>query len=141
MGWLFNPNITRKELIENRTEDWERTKPDGLLIKTTCLAHCYRGGSFSGVLWAVWERSFTKDNVEVQSIQRWITCDLIRYLKDSGWGFKDMDESMLPYYYSCPLKYLNMVPIDQFGGHQEWRNEVHSYHQRQKEKRKAKTPA
>lgn len=33
----------------------------GMTVKTTCLAHCYRGGVFAGVLWMVWERKFVKD--------------------------------------------------------------------------------
>ena len=60
MGWLFKSGCSRRDLIAERTEDWQRTTPEGVLVKTTCLAHCYRGGSFSGVLWTVWGRSFTK---------------------------------------------------------------------------------
>jgi hypothetical protein len=110
MGWLFRSGCSRRELIAERTEDWRRTAQDGLVVKTTCLAHCYRGGSFSGVLWTVWGRSFTKDGVEVQPTERWIGCDLLRSQKGFGWGYKDMDESMGPYFYSCPLKYLVSSP-------------------------------
>ena len=35
-----------------------------------------------------------------------------------------MEESMHPYYYSCPLSYLELVPIDQYGGNAEWREGV-----------------
>ena len=45
---------------------------------------------------------------------------------------------MHPYFYSCPLSYLEMVPIEHFGGNEEWRVGVRSYHQRSKEKRAAK---
>ena len=31
---------------------------------------------------------------------------------------------MHPYYYSCPLKYLDLVPIDTYGGNAEWRDGV-----------------
>ena len=111
MGWLFTRGSTRRGLIAERAANWERTAEDGMLVKCTCLAHCYRGGVYSGVLWAVWERTFTKDGQEVRPTERWITCDLLRYRKDDGWGYKDMDESMHPYFYSCPLGYLKMVPI------------------------------
>src|SRR5207244_4304144 len=106
MGWLFKEGCSRKELIAERTEDWDRTKDGGTQIKSTCLAHCYRGGSFSGILWSVWERTFTKNGQQAEPTQRWIVCDLMRYQRDYGWGYKDMEESMHPYYYSCPLKYL-----------------------------------
>ena len=140
MGWLFTYGRTRKGLIAERAANWERTADDGLAVKSTCLAHCYRGGRFSGVLWAVWERTFTKDGQTAQPTERWITCDLLRY-RDGGWGYKDMDESMHPYFYSCPLGYLKMVPIDQFGGNAEWREGVRHYHAHQTEKRRQRCPA
>jgi hypothetical protein len=58
-----------------------------------------------------------------------------------GWGYKDLDESMGPYYFSCPLKYLDMVPIDRYGGNAEWRAGVVAYHERQREKQKLKALA
>ncbi|WP_044303106.1 hypothetical protein [Rhodopirellula sallentina] len=134
MGWLFREGITRKELIEDRTSAWERTTGD-LLIRSNCLARCYRGGSFSGVLWAVWERTFSIEGIESQPAERWITCDLIQYQRNSGWGYKDLDESMGPYFYSCPMKYLNLVPIEQFGGNADWRSQVISHHKNKREKR------
>lgn len=136
MGWLFRQDITRKELIADRTNSWKRQVGE-TLVQTECLAKCFRGG-FSGVLWAVWERRFLKDGKEVEPRQRWITCDLIQYRRDSGWGYKDMDESMHPYYFSCPLKYLNMVPIDEFGGNVEWRAEVMKHHERRRAKRRTR---
>jgi len=135
MGWLFTVGSTRRELIAERTQNWQRASNE-ILVESTCLAHCFRGGHFSGVLWSVWERTFTKDGHEVEPTQRWIACDLLQYSKSNdGWGYKDMEESMGPYFYSCPLGYLGMVPIEQFGGNEEWRKGVQSYHQRLKEKR------
>jgi hypothetical protein len=136
MGWLFPYGASRKSLIAERTEGWERAS-ESMVTKSVCLAHCYRGGVFSGVLWSVWERTFTKDNESVAPAQRWIQCDLLRSSPD-GWGYKDMEESMHPYFYSCPLGYLKLVPMEQFGGHEQWRDGVRAYHQRQQEKRIAK---
>lgn len=129
MGWLFKAGISRKDLIAENTKGWERTKEDGTTVASVCLAHCYRGGVFSGVLWSVWERTFVKDNQQVEPPQRWIVCDLLRYV-DGEWGYKGMEESMHPFFYSCPLKYLDLVPIEQFGGNPEWRGQVHEYHAR-----------
>ena len=112
MGWLFKAGSTRRDLIEERTKDWTRDGAEGITVTTTCLAHCYRGNVYSGVLWAVWERKFVKDGQEAKPTERWITCDLLRHQRDCGWGYKDMDESMYPYYFSCPLKYLDLVPIE-----------------------------
>jgi hypothetical protein len=134
MGWLFTHGSTRQGLIRERTANWDRTSEDGMLVKTNCLAHCFRGNRFSGVLWAVWERTFTKDGQDAQPTERWITCDLLRYQMGYGWGYKDMEESMHPYYYSCPLGYLAMVPMDQYGGNEKWREGVKAHHARRAEK-------
>lgn len=141
MGWLFTCGSTRRNQIDERTRSWEHTTADGVLVKSTCLAHCYRGGAFSGVVWTVWERTFTKDGQDTEPSQRWIGCDLLRHQRDYGWGYKDMEESMHPYFYSCPLKYLNLVPVERFGGHAEWRDGVRAYHARAAEKRRARRPA
>ncbi|MEZ5944904.1 MAG: hypothetical protein R3C18_26265 [Planctomycetaceae bacterium] len=136
MGWTYPYGVNRKQLIAQRVEDWERDTGE-MVVKSTCLKHCYRGGVFSGVLWSVWERTFTKDDKEVQPTERWIQCDLLRC--DRGeWGYKDMEESMHPYYYSCPLGYLALVPIDKYGGNAEWREQVIEHHRRRAEKRKCR---
>lgn len=131
MGWLFRPGSTRKGMIAERVKGWEVTKPTGVIVKTTCIAHCYRGGVFKGVLWTVWERTFE----HAQPTERWIGCDLLEYSKaDEGWGHKDMEEGMHPYFYSCPLKYLALVPVV---ASEDWRAGVREYHARQMEKRLA----
>lgn len=138
MGWLFPYGSTRKNLIAERISNWHRTSEDGIEVKTTCLAHCYRGGRFSGVLWSVWERNFTIDAKEAKPSARWIGCDLMQFRSPHGWGYKDLDESMGPYNFSCPLKYLNLVPIERFGGNVDWREGVLLYYARLKEKREHK---
>ena len=140
MGWLFPYGASRKTLIAERIQNWERTTDTGVLITTNCIAHCYRGGVFSGILWSVWERTFKKDGADTEPPQRWIQCDLLR-CHQGDWGYKDMEECMHPYFYSCPLGYLKLVPIEQFGGHEEWRQGVRRYHAQQAEKRLARRTA
>lgn len=135
MGWLFRPGMTRKDLIADQIQGSERTLDDGTLVKLTCLAHCYRGGVFSGVLWSVWERTFERHGRQTKLPSRWIICDVMRF-QQGAWGCKDIDESMHPYHYSCPLGYLDLVPIDQFGGNTEWRELVRQHHARITEKRR-----
>jgi len=139
MGWLFTSGQTKKQLIQERTTSWNndwqlaRIPPDfcgpRLPVRATCLAHCYRGNNFSGVLWTVWE--VVKGSVAA----RYIGCDLLQWDRGcQGWGYKDMDESMGPFYYSCPLKYLAMVPV----ANESWRDGVKNYHNRLTQKRLAK---
>ena len=137
MGWLFTLGQTKKDLVARRTKAWDHATPDGAVITSVCLRHCYRGNAFTGVLWTVWERTFTKDEQPVKPHERWIGCDLLRYRKGDGWGYKDMEESMHPYYYSCPLGYLELVPV----ACEKWREGVRSYHARLAERRKARRSA
>ncbi len=108
MGWLFPYHTFRRSgLIAERTATQEWTRPDGVLVRCEALKHCYRGNRFSGVLYIVWEQTFFEpDGITTDRV---IEVDLLRY-DGTTWGYKDMDESMHPFYYSCPLSYLDMVP-------------------------------
>jgi hypothetical protein len=109
MGWSYCQDWdTRKALIANLTRNEENES-----AKYTCLARAPRGN----VLWSVWEILRKVNN----TTERFIRCDLMQNGgADYGWGYKDMDESMHPYYYSCPLKFLDMVPV----ACQAWRDIV-----------------
>lgn len=137
MGWLFTQGQTRKQLIESRAKDWEVTHTEGkyagVTVTSKCIAHCYRGGRFFGVLWTVWEQNFTMEGQEYRPTERWIGCDLLQFQRNFGWGYKDMDESMHPYYYSCPLSYLEKVPV----ANEEWRKKVRERHAQRKAQRLA----
>ena len=63
---------------------------------------------------------------------------LLRKNRGFGWGYKDMEESMGPYYFSCPKKYLDMVPLEVYGGNASWREQVAEHHQRSAEKRRVR---
>jgi hypothetical protein len=137
MGWYFNDGGSRKDLIAGLVEGRTFSRPDGVLVKTKCLAHCYRGGVFSGVLWTVFQRQYLRDEQEAEPTQRWIGCDLLQCYK-GDWGYKPITESMGPMFYSVPLSYLKLVPIESFGGNEEWRSQVIEYHSRQAAKRRLK---
>jgi len=123
MGWLFS-NQTRSELISKLTRSEEND-----IRKRFCLAHTTRGN----VLWTVWEVTLTDEGMEDRVKRtgfstrsyRYIGCDLLAKRKYDGWGYKDMDESVAPYYYTCPISYLSMV---QDVACQEWRDKVIAKH-------------
>lgn len=141
MGWYYsNTGGTRADLISELTASRERKLDTGIVCKTTCLAHCFRGNVFSGVLWSVFERKFFAGEEEVLAAQRWIGCDLM-HCHAGDWGHKPLEESMHPYFYSVPLGYLNMVPIETYGGNAEWRESVKAYHAKALEKRRSKKAA
>ena len=129
MGWDFGWD-SRQSLIEHNTKSHYHLNGD--------YYECIDWASPAGVLWSVWEVTTPIHKY------RWIACDLIKYMKDSDfrvgpWGYKGMDESMHPYTYNCPLKFLEMVkpePPDRFN--LEWRKKVYEYWEEKQEKRGVK---
>lgn len=117
MGWLFIRGTSKadliKELVTSEINDRGRWET---------IAHCVRGN----VLWAVVDVEHKQDNKQ----ERFIACYLLQKSEDSGWGYKDMSESMYPYQFSCPLKYLDITPV----ANKDWRTEVRAYHQRRNRK-------
>lgn len=135
MGWMSSPRWTLKLLIKERTENKTSDLPDGDKLRFKCLRHCYRGNRFSGVLWTVWERTKVDSDGNVLLTHRFIGCDLLRCHNEEGemvWAYKDMDESVFPYTFSCPLSYLKMVPV----ANEKWRESVREYHAAHAERRK-----
>ncbi|WP_081884600.1 hypothetical protein [Pseudomonas sp. AAC] len=122
MGWLFSSR-TRSELIQDliRPEDTARAS-------VRVLVHTLRGN----VLWSVSEVTAKATGVHPDlapgESMRYIRCDLLQ--RSGGeWGYKAMDESMAPYYYSCPLRYLDMAKELSPG----WREKVRAHHARQRQ--------
>jgi hypothetical protein len=135
MGWMFTfDHTSRSRCIDDRIKDWD-TRPflkeeDKVYHLSTCLKQCYRGNAYSGVLWSVREtKEYDRYTDQLVRSELWIACDLLRYdNKDKCWGYKDMSESVGPNSYSCPLSYLDMVPIPKSEYAAGWREEVKKYH-------------
>jgi len=127
MGWTHPYGGTKKsvcdELINGSGHNTWHVKGERLgEVEYTgrVHAHCLRGN----VLWIVRGR-FNKAGVETE---RWIECNLLR-VAQGDWGYKDMDESVHPYYYTCPLSYLDLVkdfpPVNKSA--EEWREKVREH--------------
>ncbi|MBC8749268.1 hypothetical protein OKW42_008052 [Paraburkholderia sp. WC7.3d] len=111
MGRLFSHGQTRAQLIARLTRNEEHDD-----CARRCLRHCSSGN----VLWTVWEIERPGDTP-----LRYIGCDLLAWDKGcAGWGYKDLCEEMEPFYYSCPLAYLEMVPPASVA----WREKVRAGH-------------
>ena len=130
MGWYFSPQ-SRSELIAELIAPQETER-----ASVKVIAHALRGN----VLWSVAEVTAKVEGVHRelapgQSL-RYIRCDL---LERSGgqWGCKPLDESMHPYYYSCPLSYLDLAPEQSA----DWRAGVRAYHARRRTPTASTAPA
>ena len=122
MGWLFSSR-TRSELIRDLTRPEDQAR-----AHVRVIAHTLRGN----VLWSVTEVTAKTEGVHPDlapgESMRYIRCDLLQ--RSGGeWGYKAMDESMAPYYYSCPLRYLDMAKELSPG----WREKVRAHHARRRQ--------
>lgn len=124
MGWYFSRQ-TRDQLIRELIDPQESER-----ARSEVIAHAVRGN----VLWSV-VRVTAKQagvlNLAAGESTTYIRCDLLQRSGDE-WGYKPMDESMHPYYYSCPLRYLDMAPMRSA----EWREGVRAYHAQRRMQRK-----
>lgn len=112
MGWTFTRDMDRNEMIRERTEAWE---------SDTHKCVCLKFRAIGKTLWKVLEIT----EKATQTVKRFIALDLIESDRKNGYGYKDMEESMLPYSYNCPLSFLKMVPEV---ANETWRKRVVAYH-------------
>jgi hypothetical protein len=114
MGWIFATFEYRQALIDELTQSYE---------SENAFHTCVEYKSMPGIVWAVWEQV----DKHTGKASRYITCYLIKG-KIPNVGYKAMDESMGPCYYSCPLEYLDMVPEPQSKYSEGWRDKVRAHH-------------
>lgn len=120
MGWLFckqSKNDLIRELIKpSETED--------VSAKTIAHTVCFEGYH---VLWSVVEITAKVEDKPLGltpgQTTRLIRCDLLDVYGEQ-WGYKSLDETVYPYYFSCPLSYLDMAPERCH----TWRERVRAYH-------------
>ena len=114
MGSYYTYGATRKDVIAELTQGFTTEAGTG----TQAIKHCARGN----ILYVVHESTTATETY------RFIGVYIL--LKDrEGWGYKPMEESMGPYFYSCPLGYLEIVPHNT---NPKWREGVKEYHARRR---------
>ena len=117
MGWTYPYGINRADLIRERIAGWSRL---GQTVRI--VSHCLRGNC----LWKLTEHVDAGGTV----VDRWIALDLLQGSK-KGWGYKDLDETDAPYYWSCPLSYLERADIYGPGADEharKWRADCREVH-------------
>lgn len=116
MGWIFS-NWTRENLIEELVQPSETETEH-----QETIAFAVR----EDVLWSVIRFTPKEPDTSKPLCEQTTTiigCTLLS--RSSGWwGYSDFKEEAHPYYYSCPLRYLEMAPEKS----SEWRDRVRAYH-------------
>lgn len=120
MGWLFPYGATRKSLIQQLTEDQFKTKEDGTKLEWLCLTHCLKGN----ILWSI-RKIIVRPPNQPATESTFIGCDIMKPYKGE-WGYKALCEEVHPFYYTCPLSYLDKTPIV----NEEWREKVREFHRK-----------
>lgn len=94
MGWVHLYSGLRRDVIHEVTAD--QYTAEGVLHSKT-LRYCLRGNN----LWALTEYYFTGNK------ERHITLYMLRMgTGGDGWGWKTVEDSCGPNYYSCPKAYI-----------------------------------
>ena len=95
MGWLYLYECVEKKDIINLLTKEEKSEA----YSRTTIDHACSGNE----LWCVYEvksPSYTGQVLVLNLLAK----------NDGHWGYKDMDESMHPYYYNCPKRLLDICP-------------------------------
>jgi hypothetical protein len=109
MGWTFNYYGGKKELVA-QLRDTSRFTAGTKLLQTRVIGNRH---------WYLAETNGKK----------WIGLDLMKGGMGSGWGYKSMDESAGPYYFDCPVTYLDKADVAPGPHAAAWREKVRSAHQ------------
>lgn len=120
MGWDFGSETTKEALVAYLTRD--RLNGSG---GSRTLKHSLRGN----VLWCV-KQTYSMGYCVSET---YIACFLLAKQRGGAYGFNGMDEGMHPYYYDCPLSFLDMAPVLS----QAWRDKVRAWHNGVNAKRRA----
>jgi hypothetical protein len=126
MGWLFETHPSSKSDYVDRVlkRNFAPANPDSTC---TLLDHSLRGNH----LWLL---------VKAGDQGPFIGLFLLE-CHDGCWGYKDMDESMGPYYYDCPLRFLRQAPEPDNAGRDHdrsgrgWRDHVREHHAKVRQQR------
>lgn len=113
MGWYGTPKASKQDIIDEILSDLGERK----------LEHKVVVEDGETVLWAV-----VAGTTLIGDKYQYIVCYLIQYCGDC-WGYKPMDETMGPNYYSVPKEWLDKYPCITPTGHAgysgKWRAKVH----------------
>ena len=116
MGWLFTRQ-TQSQLIATLIQPRSSNDASAEVLEHHLAAD---------VLWSLVRLTPQKAwryQINPGESRVFIRCDLLQFSPE-GWGYKAMEESMEPYYYSCPLHYLDLAPEQSA----DWRAGVRQWH-------------
>lgn len=110
MGWTFINGKSRADIIRDCTADHELV--GGGRLRT--LRKSFRGNTMYTLLEMQSRDGTTTKFIGVTLLQR----------SGDAWGYKDMDETAEPFYYDCPLSFLDEADAPSCESATKWRQTV-----------------
>ncbi|WP_442490287.1 hypothetical protein [Halopseudomonas bauzanensis] len=118
MGWLFSYR-NRMDLIQ------KLLAPDRNYIRNRkVLQHALVGNELWMVVRLKLKIAGVVNDNAVGDVYTFIVCELLA-CADGLWGHKSIPEEMGPFYYGCPLHFLDITPD---GNNPEWRAKLREIH-------------
>ena len=121
-------NRSKIKAICDKQLTWEDERGSRKVIKSSIVGNTY----YAAV-----------EHIQPDGSRRvWAAITRFQTGSKNGFGnfcYKDMDETVGPYYYDCPLSILNLLTETEYEYAKEWREKVRLYHEQQKEKRNSPT--
>jgi len=108
MGWTFPHGASRSDIIDELTKEQLTERGE---FRT--LRKCFRGNT----MYALHESG------ERGNPRKWLGIYLLQR-HNGDWGYKDMSEDCHPYYYDCPVSYLDAADEPSTDNAREWRRLV-----------------
>ena len=119
MGWLYPYETTTRESLITYLRRPERFGDNLELVRSTVKGNRH---------WYLMRIKDTGLHV--------IGLDLMQGTRgEASWGYKDMDESVGPFYYDVPITYLDAPADETVGSTAAWRARVRHHHAEQKNKK------
>ena len=115
MGWTSYSNYSKSDVINNIKSMYPADMQWSLV-----------GNNLWGLFTAIRETERVKVGEKVILLYR------LSSFGKNGYGYKDMCESVHPYHYNCPLKFLKESVVEC----QEWRDNVVKFHENASKTRK-----
>jgi hypothetical protein len=122
MGFDFTKGAKKTDIVKRLIADRPRFNNgrDSFDVSSKTVAHKVIGSS----LWMVVEQ--TKHFKLADQTKRLIVLAVLENKRGFGYGYNSHCEEAHPYYYDCPLEFLDMVPV----ASEDWRKGVREYHRR-----------
>jgi len=117
MGTSFIVGATKQDIVKGILDDLKATN--------SLLASKVTEEDGEPVLWTAERRQHKPSDETDERTFQFIGCYVLRQDNEGNWGYKGMDESVGPCFYSVPVKWLNKYPCNiQTEYSREWREEV-----------------